>query len=169
MRWAALTSLLAVSGVVRAQEVERPRPVDPARLGLRPWTVGEGADQRILGLARQDAVAPEFPLVTPVRRLDLAEYGDGTVIALAGGFGEPLSFYLLDLVQRRQSRLDTGDGRRLPPGFGGGLGTWPQRLERGLFLVCWEGRSGVEFRAWTANGGTSIDTKKAPSRRPRGC
>lgn len=156
---------------------EWPVPVEASDLGLvlvptEVPTADGGGETWFGGLARSAAGASEaptagdrmvLPFARPVAHVDLARYLDGTVIVLAGGIGSDLQIFRLDPGTGSVAVMEGLTGRRrVAESFQGGLGTWPGRVDRGLFITVCEGVEQPELRAWADDGRSVIEPRPLP-------
>ncbi len=172
-----LAFLALVSPAGAQVQMEWPEPVEPAELALTPVTTevptaDGGVVTRYVGLARSTvgeadaATAGDrmvLPFARPVAHVDLARYADGTVMVLAGGIESDLQITRLDLETGSVVVMEGLTGRRrVAESFQGGLGTWPGRVDRGLFITVCEGVEQPELRAWADDGRSVIEPRPLP-------
>ncbi|GAB4154012.1 MAG: hypothetical protein Fur0037_22750 [Planctomycetota bacterium] len=150
---ALLTSLLVQEGPP-AQSGVPFRPVVPVDFRRPEANLAvDRKDERIRRIvwsgAGKEGPPVVIPMATPVTGFEAGLLpGGDTLVLLAGGVkdGESLDLYVADRMGRLFT-FRTGNGTRLGPEFGGGLGSWPlaDGVDVLLFAYLREGR--IEFRA----------------------
>lgn len=153
----AVTALLVLAALPAQEPLEQTRPgrVDASRIRtVAPSGPAAPADHvvevHIAGGPGGGTTVVPFAAPVPARDLTVLQYPDGSLVVLVGGVSESLEIYRVDPASGVQEPLlrRTNNGRRLPQGFGDGLGSWPVQCGGGLLMFAFENPDEqVEFRA----------------------